>query len=160
MWHQPCQRCKYTTSVDIQKRAIKKKLFTHVESHASAVSLLNSGEQCYIKVISNINFHSFICNLLVQKLPSPGAYVNKMTHYASGWLKCQFNEMSVAVLGTKWQYIGHGLLLFLQFSGITFNKEDESEVKKCCAIKSVSFFVPFFIDRACDVSSVLFISLK
>ena len=23
MWHQPCQRCKYTTSVDIQKRAIK-----------------------------------------------------------------------------------------------------------------------------------------
>ena len=24
MWHQPCQRCKYTTSVDIQKHAIKK----------------------------------------------------------------------------------------------------------------------------------------
>ena len=24
MWHQPCQRCKYTTSVDIQKRAIIK----------------------------------------------------------------------------------------------------------------------------------------
>ena len=23
MWHQPCQRCKYTTSVDIQKCAIK-----------------------------------------------------------------------------------------------------------------------------------------
>ena len=23
MWHQPCQRCKYTTSVDIQKRAEK-----------------------------------------------------------------------------------------------------------------------------------------
>ena len=23
MWHQPCQRCKYTTSVDIQKGAIK-----------------------------------------------------------------------------------------------------------------------------------------
>ena len=30
-----------------------KKLFTHVESHASAVSLLNSGEQRYIKAISN-----------------------------------------------------------------------------------------------------------
>ena len=29
-----------------------KKLFTHVESHASAVSLLNSGEQRYIKAIS------------------------------------------------------------------------------------------------------------
>ena len=43
MWHQPCQRCKYTTSVDIQKRAIKKP-FTHVESHASAVSLLESRE--------------------------------------------------------------------------------------------------------------------
>ena len=23
MWYQPCQRCKYSTSVDIQKRAIK-----------------------------------------------------------------------------------------------------------------------------------------
>ena len=23
LWHQPCQRCKYTTSVDIQKHAIK-----------------------------------------------------------------------------------------------------------------------------------------
>ena len=23
LWHQPCQHCKYTTSVDIQKRAIK-----------------------------------------------------------------------------------------------------------------------------------------
>ena len=61
MRHQPCQLCKYTTSVDIQKCAIKKKekkkkekrrrkkarkkkLVTHVESHASAVSLLESGE--------------------------------------------------------------------------------------------------------------------
>ena len=42
VWHQPCQRCKYTTSVDIQNRAIKK-LFTHVESYASAVNLLESG---------------------------------------------------------------------------------------------------------------------
>ena len=25
MWHQPCQRCKYTTSVDIEKRVKKKK---------------------------------------------------------------------------------------------------------------------------------------
>ena len=31
----------------------KKKLFTHVESHVSAVSLLNSGEQRYIKAISS-----------------------------------------------------------------------------------------------------------
>ena len=30
-----------------------KKLFTHVESHASAVSLLKSGEQRYIKAINN-----------------------------------------------------------------------------------------------------------
>ena len=43
MWHQPCQRCKYTTSVDIWKTRYKK-LFTHVESHASAVSLLENGE--------------------------------------------------------------------------------------------------------------------
>ena len=40
---------KYTTSVDSQKRAKKKKkkkkkLFIHAESHASAVSLLESGK--------------------------------------------------------------------------------------------------------------------
>ena len=46
MWYQPCQRCKYTTSVDIQKRAVKSYSVTHitVESHASAVSLLESGD--------------------------------------------------------------------------------------------------------------------
>ena len=42
MWHQPCRRCKYTTSVDMQKRAIK--LVTRVESHASAVSLFKKAE--------------------------------------------------------------------------------------------------------------------
>ena len=53
-WHQPCQRCKYTSSVDIPpKKTRYKKLFTHVESHASAVSLLESGEQRYIKAINN-----------------------------------------------------------------------------------------------------------
>ena len=35
------------------KKPRYKKLFTHVESHASAVSLLNSGEQRYIKAINN-----------------------------------------------------------------------------------------------------------
>ena len=53
MWHQPRQRCKYTTSVDIQKRAIL--LFTHVESHASAVSLLESGVNSTVKAINNNN---------------------------------------------------------------------------------------------------------
>ena len=52
MWHQPCQCCKYTTLVDISsKMHYKLKLVTHIESHASAASLLESGEQCYIKVI-------------------------------------------------------------------------------------------------------------
>ena len=54
LWHQPCQRCNYTTSVDTQKTRYKK-LFTHVESHASAMSLLESGEQCEIKAINNNN---------------------------------------------------------------------------------------------------------
>ena len=53
-WHQPCQRCKHNTLIDIQKRAIKK-LFTHAESHVSAASLLKSGEQRYIKAIINNN---------------------------------------------------------------------------------------------------------
>ena len=46
MWHQPCQRCKYTTSVDIQKRTIK--LVIHVEPHAIAVSLLKRAENSAI----------------------------------------------------------------------------------------------------------------
>ena len=39
MWHQPCQRRKYTTWADIQTRATKGYgyTFTHVESHASAL---------------------------------------------------------------------------------------------------------------------------
>ena len=37
------------------KKTRYKKLFTHVESHASAVSLLESGEQSYIKAINNNN---------------------------------------------------------------------------------------------------------
>ena len=41
------QRCKYTTSVDIKKKKKKtryKNLVTHVEPHASAVSLLKRAE--------------------------------------------------------------------------------------------------------------------
>ena len=56
MWHQPCQHCKYTTSVDIKNKTLYKKLVTHVISHASAVSLLDSEEQRYVKAICiNIN---------------------------------------------------------------------------------------------------------
>ena len=47
MWHQPCQRCKYTTSVDIQKTRYKK-LVTHVEPQVSAVSLLKRAENSAI----------------------------------------------------------------------------------------------------------------
>ena len=49
MWYQPCQRCKYTTSVDIQqqqKHTIK--LVTHAEPHASAMSLLKRAENSAI----------------------------------------------------------------------------------------------------------------
>ena len=52
MWHQPCQRCKYTTSVDIQK-ARYKKLVSHVAPHASAVSLLKRAENSAIQAIIN-----------------------------------------------------------------------------------------------------------
>ena len=47
MWHQPCQCCKYTTSVDIQKTRYKK-LVTHVEPQASAESLLKRAENSAI----------------------------------------------------------------------------------------------------------------
>ena len=39
----------------ILKKTRYKKLVTHIESHASAVSLLESGEQRYIKAINNNN---------------------------------------------------------------------------------------------------------
>ena len=45
--------------MDIQKKKKKKKRFkklvTHVESHESAVSLLENGEQRYIQAINNNN---------------------------------------------------------------------------------------------------------
>ena len=53
MWHQSCQRCKNTTSVDIEKRAIKSYSLIITESHTSAVSLLESGEQRCMKTINN-----------------------------------------------------------------------------------------------------------
>ena len=46
--------CKYITLVDIQKHPLKlilSKGESHVESHESTWSLLESGEQCYIKAI-------------------------------------------------------------------------------------------------------------
>ena len=45
----------YLNYFDGYSKTHYKKLFTHVESHASAVSLLNSGEQRYIKAINNNN---------------------------------------------------------------------------------------------------------
>ena len=43
VWHQPCQRCKYTTLVD-NKKTCYQKLVTQVESHVSTVNLPKSGE--------------------------------------------------------------------------------------------------------------------
>ena len=48
MCHQPCERCKYTTSVDIKKKMRYKKPVTHVEPHASAASLLKKAENSAI----------------------------------------------------------------------------------------------------------------
>ena len=48
MWHQLRQRCKYTTAVDIKKIKHAIKLVTHVEPHASAVSLLKRAENIAI----------------------------------------------------------------------------------------------------------------
>ena len=47
MWHQPCQRLSTSLRWIFKKRAIKK-LVTHVESHASAVSLLKRAENSAI----------------------------------------------------------------------------------------------------------------
>ena len=47
MWHQPCQRNKYTTHT-----------FTHAGSHASTVNLHESGQQRYIKAVKAFNKRS------------------------------------------------------------------------------------------------------
>ena len=51
MWHQPYQRCKYTTLVDIQKTRYKKLVILNVEPHASAVSLLKRAENSAMEAI-------------------------------------------------------------------------------------------------------------
>ena len=50
-WHQPCQRCKYTTSVDIQKRAIKS--WSLMKNHMRAQWVLKRAENSAIKAITN-----------------------------------------------------------------------------------------------------------
>ena len=42
IWHQPCQRCKYTTSVDIQKRAIKS--YSLMQNHMRAQWVCSKAE--------------------------------------------------------------------------------------------------------------------
>ena len=46
MWHQPRQRCKYTTSVDIQKRAIKS--YSLVQNHMRAQRVCSRAENSAI----------------------------------------------------------------------------------------------------------------
>ena len=46
MWHQPCQRCKYTTSVDIQKRAIKS--YSLMQNHMRAQWVCSRAENSAI----------------------------------------------------------------------------------------------------------------
>ena len=58
-WHQPCQHCQVHHFSGYSKMR-HKKLVTHVEPHPSAVSLLESREQSYIKAINN-NKYSYIC---------------------------------------------------------------------------------------------------
>ena len=53
MWHQPCALSVHHFSGSSKPRY--KKLFTHVESHASAVSLLESREERYVKAINSNN---------------------------------------------------------------------------------------------------------
>ena len=73
-----------------KKRAIKK-LFTHVESHASAVNLLNSGEQRYIKAINN-NYihHGYKYQHQEEKKPPPHNMIpmtsHNVTHHRWTWI--------------------------------------------------------------------------
>ena len=50
MWHEPCQRCKYTTSVDIQTQ----RPFTHVESHRVQELCENRGGRPGLSVLMSL----------------------------------------------------------------------------------------------------------
>ena len=58
------------------------KLFTHVESHASAVSLLNSGEPRYIKAINNSQFDWISTNNVTAEMTST-LFSRKNSYYSS-----------------------------------------------------------------------------
>ena len=73
MWHQPCQRCKYTTSVDIQKRAIKG--YSLMQNHMRAqLSLLDSGKQRCIKAIINNSILPRKCTTFIFATRPPRKY--------------------------------------------------------------------------------------
>ena len=63
------QRCKYVHHFGGFSKMRYKKLVTHVESHASAVSLLESGEQRYIKAI-NTNDNDVSTCVTWKKVPA------------------------------------------------------------------------------------------
>ena len=50
MWHQPCQRCKYTTSVDIQKRAVK----SHAININNSINLLILTAGGYVDIVREL----------------------------------------------------------------------------------------------------------
>jgi len=92
-----CQRCKYTPSVDIQKRAIKK-LVTHAESHTGAVSLL---ENCIKAINNNNNWNMLIdrdiiwpwASLYPRPLPSPWGFYHMVI---SGYLDYQSTQFRLS----------------------------------------------------------------
>ena len=74
-WHQLCQCLSTPLWWIFKKRAIKK-LFSHVKSHASAVSLLESREYRYIKVINNNNYYYYAFRIVCAlhgSLPGPSS---------------------------------------------------------------------------------------
>ena len=60
IWHQPCLRCKCTTSVDIFFKAHYKKLVIHVDSHARErrMALYKSNQQEWLLCLAGKLNHS------------------------------------------------------------------------------------------------------
>ena len=82
MWHRPCnkqialEQCKKTTLVDIQKRA---KIHSFIIAYnKSAVSLLESREQCYIVISIFIKLSTI--TRVKQFEPTKNKYTHIHTH--------------------------------------------------------------------------------
>ena len=123
MWHQPCQCCKYTTSVDIQKRAIKTSHSCRITCERSVsarerrIALYKIGQQQQVGVCLTV--------LILTARRSPG---RQLQHQYCKWSCWKVRGCSCSVC-VDWRVRTNTLQRqFYVFS----HKKKEKEKQNCC----------------------------